>query len=114
LQPGDVAAAVKPPLLPSSSAPSNGEHARLMPVAIEQARLGLNEGGLTIGAVLVRNEQIIGRGYDRRTQSGDPTAVAEIECLRNAGRQGTYRDTVLVTTLTPGQLALGAALQVGI
>jgi creatinine deaminase len=114
LQPGDVAAAVKPPPSTPATASSNAEHARFLPVAIEQAKLGLNEGGLPIGAVLVRNDQFVGRGYDRRIQSGDPTAVAEIECLRNAGRQEGYRDTVLYTTLTPGQLARGAVAQFGI
>ncbi|GIW75959.1 MAG: hypothetical protein KatS3mg104_1022 [Phycisphaerae bacterium] len=79
--------------------------------AIEQARQGLSEGGLPIGSVLVRNGQIIGRGYNRRVQHGDPMAHAEIDCLSNAGRQSTYADTILYSTLMPCFLCSGAAVQ---
>lgn len=79
--------------------------------AIEQAKQGLSEGGLPIGSVLVRNGQIIGRGYNRRVQQSDPMAHAEIDCLRNAGRQSTYTDTILYSTLMPCFLCSGAAVQ---
>jgi carbon storage regulator CsrA len=69
--------------------------------AIDEAKKGLSEGGLPIGSVLVRNGQIIGRGHNRRVQNGDPMAHAEIDCLTNAGRQKTYADTVLYSTLMP-------------
>ena len=82
--------------------------------AIEEARQGLNEGGLPIGSVLVRGDQIIGRGHNRRVQKGDPMAHAEIDCLTNAGRQKTYRDTVLYSTLMPCHLCSGAIVQFGI
>jgi|GEM_PF-37779 cytosine/creatinine deaminase len=82
--------------------------------AIDEARIGLREGGLPIGSVLVRNHQIIGRGHNRRVQRGDPMAHAEIDCLTNAGRQKTYRDTVLYSTLMPCHLCSGAAVQFGI
>jgi len=82
--------------------------------AIEEARQGFDEGGLPIGAVLVRGDQIIGRGHNRRVQNGDPMAHAEIDCLKNAGRQKTYRDTVLYSTLMPCHLCSGAAVQFGI
>ena len=59
--------------------------------AIDEAKLGLTEGGLPIGSVLVRNDQIIARGHNRRVQHGDPMAHAEIDCLTNAGRQKTYK-----------------------
>jgi creatinine deaminase len=62
--------------------------------AIDEAKLGLAEGGLPIGSVLIRDGQIIARGHNRRVQRGDPMAHAEIDCLTNAGRQKTYRDTV--------------------
>jgi cytosine/creatinine deaminase len=85
-----------------------------MKAAVEEARAGLAEGGLPIGAVLVRGGRIIGRGHNRRVQQGDPMAHAEIDCLTRAGRQGTYRDTVLYSTLMPCFLCSGAVVQFGI
>ena len=82
--------------------------------AIEEARRGLAEGGLPIGSVLVRNGQIIGRGHNRRVQKGDPMAHAEIDCLTNAGRQKTYKDTIIYSTLMPCFLCSGAVVQFGI
>lgn len=82
--------------------------------AIEEAKKGLSEGGLPIGSVLVRNGQIIGRGHNRRVQHGDPMAHAEIDCMTNAGRQKTYADTVLYSTLMPCYLCTGAAVQFGV
>ena len=82
--------------------------------AINEARLGLAEGGLPIGSVLVRNGQIIGRGHNRRVQNGDPMAHAEIDCLTRAGRQKTYADTVLYSTLMPCYLCTGAVIQFGV
>jgi len=82
--------------------------------AIDEAKKGLAEGGLPIGSVLVRNGQIIGRGHNRRVQNGDPMAHAEIDCLTNAGRQATYGDTVLYSTLMPCYLCTGAAVQFGV
>jgi creatinine deaminase len=85
-----------------------------MDAAIEEAQKGLAEGGLPIGSVLVRGDQIIGRGHNRRVQKGDPMAHAEIDCLSNAGRQKTYKDTVLYSTLMPCHLCSGAVVQFGI
>jgi cytosine/creatinine deaminase len=85
-----------------------------MQEAIEEARKGLSEGGIPIGSVLVRNNVILGRGHNRRVQDGDPIIHAEIDCLRNAGRIGTYRDAVLYSTLMPCYLCAGAAVQFGI
>ena len=82
--------------------------------AIEEARKGRDEGGIPIGSVLVRNNVILGRGHNRRVQEGDPIIHAEIDCLRNAGRIGTYRDAVLYSTLMPCYLCAGAAVQFGI
>ena len=85
-----------------------------MQEAIEEARKGRDEGGIPIGSVLVRNNVILGRGHNRRVQEGDPVIHAEIDCLRNAGRIGTYRDAVLYSTLMPCYLCAGAAVQFGI
>ncbi len=85
-----------------------------MQEAIEEARKGRTEGGIPIGSVLVRNNVILGRGHNRRVQEGDPVIHAEIDCLRNAGRIGTYRNAVLYSTLMPCYLCAGAAVQFGI
>jgi cytosine deaminase len=85
-----------------------------MKAAIEEARKGLAEGGLPIGSVLVRNGQIVAQGHNRRVQHGDPMAHAEIDCLTKAGRQKTYADTVLYSTLMPCYLCSGAVVQFGI
>ncbi|MDO9550304.1 MAG: nucleoside deaminase [Methanoregula sp.] len=85
-----------------------------MKEAIKEANMGLGEGGIPIGSVLVRNNIILGRGHNRRVQEGDPIIHAEIDCLRNAGRIGTYRDAVLYSTLMPCYLCAGAAVQFGI
>jgi cytosine deaminase len=82
--------------------------------AYDEAMQGLREGGLPIGSVLVRGDQIIGRGHNRRVQHGDPMAHAEIDCLTQAGRQRTYKDTVLYSTLMPCFLCSGAAVQFGV
>src|SRR5207248_9550510 len=82
--------------------------------AIDEAKQGLKEGGLPIGSVLVRNNQIIGKGHNRRMQHGDPMAHAEIDCLKNAGRQKTYKDMILYSTLMPCFLCTGAVIQFGI
>ncbi|HRK30138.1 MAG TPA: nucleoside deaminase [Tepidisphaeraceae bacterium] len=82
--------------------------------AIDEANEGLKEGGLPIGSVLVRAGEIIARGHNRRVQHGDPMAHAEIDCLKNAGRQKTYKDTVLYSTLMPCYLCTGAVIQFGV
>lgn len=78
------------------------------------AEQGLSEGGLPIGSILVRNGAIIGEGYNRRVQQGDPIAHGEMDCLRGAGRQRTYRDTILYTSLSPCMMCAGTIVQFGI
>jgi cytosine deaminase len=85
-----------------------------MKAAIDEARKGLGEGGIPIGSVLVRKGEIIGRGHNKRVQDNDPILHAEIDCLRNAGRLGTYKDTVIYSTLMPCYLCAGAIVQFGI
>jgi creatinine deaminase len=87
------------------------EHNSFMDIALEEAREGLLEGGIPIGAVLVRDGKVIGRGHNRRVQENDPMMHAEIDCLRNAGRQAQYRDCILYSTLMPCYLCAGAAVQ---
>lgn len=82
--------------------------------AITQARKGLAEDGIPIGSVLVKEGRIIARGHNRRVQKCDPMAHAEIDCLRRAGRLGTFRGLDLYSTLMPCFLCAGAAVQFGI
>ena len=99
---------------PSESELENGMPDEFLQAAIDEAKKGLSEGGLPIGSVLVRDGKIIGRGHNKRVQNGDPMAHAEIDCLTNAGRQKSYKDTVLYSTLMPCYLCTGAVLQFGI
>jgi cytosine deaminase len=85
-----------------------------MKAAVEEAKKGLGEGGIPIGAVLVKDGKIIGRGHNKRVQQSDPIMHAEIDCLRNAGRIGKYDETVLYSTLMPCFLCAGAVVQFGI
>ncbi|KPC32945.1 Cytosine deaminase [Pseudomonas syringae pv. cilantro] len=87
-----------------------------MQAAIDEARLGLDEGGIPIGSVIVHDGKIIGRGHNRRVQEGSPTRHGEMDALENAGRQpaSVYRDAVLYTTLSPCAMCSGAILLYGI
>ncbi|MBE9247973.1 nucleoside deaminase [Dolichospermum sp. LEGE 00240] len=85
-----------------------------MNAAISQARQGRQEGGIPIGSVLVKDGKIVGQGHNKRVQDGDPVTHAEIDCLRNAGRIGNYRGTILYSTLMPCYLCAGAVVQFGI
>ncbi|MGD8506846.1 MAG: nucleoside deaminase [Candidatus Bathyarchaeota archaeon] len=87
---------------------------RFMREALVEAKKSLSEGGIPIGSVLVKNETAIGRGHNRRVQNKDPVAHAEIECLRNAGRIGSYSNVILYSTLMPCYLCAGAIVQFGI
>ena len=74
----------------------------------------MSEGGIPIGSILVKDGKIIARGYNRRVQQNDPILHAEIDCLRNARRIGTYSETTLYSTLMPCYLCAGAIVQFGI
>ena len=75
---------------------------QMLEVAIDEARLGLAEGGIPIGAALFSLDgNLISRGHNRRVQEGDPSVHGETDAFRRAGRQTSYRDLVMVTTLAP-------------
>lgn len=82
--------------------------------ALDEARQGYDEGGIPIGSVLVKDGKIIARGRNKRVQEADPVTHAEIDCLRNAGRIGSFKGTVLYSTLMPCYLCAGAVVQFGI
>jgi len=87
---------------------------QFMKAAIEEAKIGLKDGGIPIGSVLVKDGKIIGRGHNKRVQEQNPMIHAEIDCLMHAGRVGTYKGTVLYSTLMPCYLCAGAVVQFGI
>ena len=91
-------------------------HAAFLRAAIEEARLGLSEGGIPIGSVLVRDGEIIGRGHNRRVQSGSAILHGEMDALENAGRlpASAYRQSTIYTTLSPCAMCSGAILLYGI
>jgi creatinine deaminase len=84
--------------------------------AVDEAKLGLLEGGIPIGSVIVHRGQIVGRGHNRRVQRGSAVLHGEMDALENAGRQpaSVYRDSVLYTTLSPCAMCSGAILLYGI
>lgn len=77
-------------------------YSNMLRTALDEARLGLAEGGIPIGAALFhRDGRLLGRGRNRRVQQNDPSVHGETDAFRNAGRQRSYRDTIMVTTLAP-------------
>jgi creatinine deaminase len=89
--------------------------AAMLAVAIEEARTGLSEGGIPIGAALYTREgELLGRGHNRRVQDDDPSSHGETDAFRNAGRRRSYRDAVMVTTLSPCWYCSGLIRQFGI
>ena len=91
------------------------DYQAMLRVAIEEARLGLAEGGIPIGAALFDgNGKLIGRGHNRRVQEGDPSVHGETDAFRKAGRQRSYRDKIMVTTLAPCWYCSGLVRQFNI
>jgi cytosine deaminase len=84
--------------------------------AIDEARIGLAEGGIPIGSVLVVDGEIIGRGHNRRIQKGSAILHGETDALENSGRQpaSIYRRSIIYTTLSPCDMCTGAILLYGI
>src|SRR4051794_17102027 len=88
---------------------------QMLAVAIEEARLGLAEGGIPIGAALFDSDgKLLGRGHNRRVQEDDPSIHGETDAFRKAGRQRSYRKTIMVTTLAPCWYCSGLVRQFNI
>ena len=85
---------------------------KFLAAAAEEARIGLNEGGIPIGSVIVHEGRIIGRGHNRRVQLGSPTLHGEMDALENAGplSASIYRESTIYTTLSPCAMRTGAIL----
>ena len=91
------------------------DHTELLIPALEEARAGLREGGIPIGSALFdASGTLLGRGHNQRIQRDDPSAHAEVEAFRAAGRRRTYRDTIISTTLAPCWYCSGMIRQFGI
>ncbi|WP_412559426.1 nucleoside deaminase [Winogradskyella sp. MIT101101] len=91
-------------------------HDVFLKAAIEEAKIGLQEGGIPIGSVIVHNNKIIGRGHNKRVQEGSVVLHGEMDALENAGRQkaSVYKECVLYTTLSPCSMCSGTILLYGI
>src|ERR1700683_44781 len=86
----------------------------LLAIALREARAGLAEGGIPIGAAIFTHDgRLLGSGHNRRVQQGDPSAHGETDAFRNAGRQRSYRDLIMVTTLAPCWYCSGLIRQFG-
>jgi cytosine deaminase len=93
---------------------SSLDYHSMLAVAIEEARLGLKEGGIPIGAAIFNREgNLIGAGHNRRVQHDDPSVHGETDAFRNAGRQKSYRQLIMVTTLAPCWYCSGLVRQFG-
>ena len=84
---------------------------QFMQAAIDEARLGRSQGGIPIGSVLVRDGQLVARGHNKRVQEDSAIKHGEMDCLTNAGRQRSYRDTVIYSTLMPCYMCAGTIVQ---
>jgi cytosine deaminase len=87
---------------------------KFLKIAFEEALAGFEEGGCPIGSVLAEDTRLIAQGRNQRVQGGDPIAHGEMDCLRKAGRQKSYRKTTLYTSLSPCMMCSGTIVQFGI
>lgn len=88
--------------------------ARFLRMAFDEAQAGFDEGGCPIGSVLAEGDRLVARGRNQRVQHGDPIAHGEMDCLRKAGRQKSYRRMTLYTSLSPCMMCTGTIIQFGI
>ena len=87
---------------------------KFLRLAYEEALAGYREGGCPIGSAIARGDALVASGRNQRVQQGDPIAHGEMDALRKAGRQKTYRDTTLYTSLSPCMMCTGTIIQFGI
>ena len=85
-----------------------------MAAALQEAKTGYDEGGVPVGAVMVEDGVIIGRGHNRRVQDGNPVSHGETDCMKNTGRRPDYSRVTMYTTLSPCMMCTGTILQFGI
>ncbi len=82
-----------------------------MKLALDQARKSMSEGGIPIGSVLVRDGKVIAAGHNKRVQENNPILHGEMDCLNNAGRIGSFRNTTIYSTLMPCYMCAGTIVQ---
>ncbi len=82
-----------------------------MRIAIDEAKKGLSEGGIPIGSALVKDGKLVARGRNKRVQEQNPILHGEMDCMNNAGRIGSYRNTVMYSTLMPCYMCAGTIVQ---
>ena len=87
---------------------------QFMEIAIQQALKSLGEGGIPIGSVLVKENLLIAKGHNKRVQEKNPILHGEMDCLNNAGRIGSYKNTVIYSTLMPCYMCAGTIVQFNI
>ena len=87
---------------------------RYMRLAYEEAEIGYREGGVPVGAVMVEDGAVVGRGHNRRVQDGNPVSHGETDCMKNAGRRPDYSRVTMYTTLSPCMMCSGTIVQFGI
>ena len=87
---------------------------KFLEIAYQEAKAGFDEGGCPIGSALARDGELIAKGRNKRVQEGDPIAHGEMDCLRNAGRQKSYKGMTLYTSLSPCMMCSGTIVQFGI
>ena len=92
----------------------SGIDKRFLRIAYDEAKAGYEEGGCPIGSVLAEGDRLIAKGRNQRVQKSDPIAHGEMDCLRNAGRQKSYRSMSLYTSLSPCMMCTGTIIQFGI
>jgi creatinine deaminase len=92
----------------------NEHDKKFLRIAYNEAKAGFDEGGCPIGSVLAKDDQLIAQGRNQRVQGGDPIAHGEMDCLRKAGRQKSYRGMTLYTSLSPCMMCSGTIVQFGI
>ncbi len=90
---------------------SNFSMDKFMKMAIEEANVGLSQGGIPIGSVLVKDGVCVARGHNKRVQEQNPILHGEMDCLNNAGRIGSYKNTVIYSTLMPCYMCAGTIVQ---
>jgi len=87
---------------------------KYMDLARAQALTGYQEGGVPVGAVMVRDGEVVGQGYNRRVQDANPVSHGETDCMKNAGRRRDYAEITMYTTLSPCLMCAGTIVQFGI
>jgi len=87
---------------------------KFLRITYDEAKAGFDEGGCPIGSALAEGDRLIAQGRNQRVQQGDPIAHGEMDCLRKAGRQKSYRKMTLYTSLSPCMMCTGTIIQFGI